>query len=264
MAVRRPLPRSLLRQELARLREALDAADVDEALRLAGDVVRSPAAAPAPSRPGADRRLRPRRRTHRRDRRSPAASPAARRPHRRTHVRSWLRPPPTPRHGRPALTSLLLAKLSLVGLLATFLSLFVEMPRGALARRLIFVALVVFTALLFGFSLGRLRSTGGTAGRLPHHLTLLGVAGARRRGVPGGGRLARLPLPRLGHAGRGRAGAAARRAAARHEDQRPARAAVPRAARGRDRRDRRARPPARCPRAGAPTRCASPSRSWSR
>jgi FlaA1/EpsC-like NDP-sugar epimerase len=50
MAVRRPLPRSLLRQELARLREALDAADVDEALRLAGDLVRvtaGPAATPA-------------------------------------------------------------------------------------------------------------------------------------------------------------------------------------------------------------------------
>ncbi len=50
MAVRRPLPRALLRQELARMREALDAADVDEALRLARDLVRvtaGPAAAPA-------------------------------------------------------------------------------------------------------------------------------------------------------------------------------------------------------------------------
>ncbi|HUK77082.1 MAG TPA: polysaccharide biosynthesis protein, partial [Thermoleophilia bacterium] len=53
MAVRRPLPRSLLRQELARLREALDASDVDEALRLAGDLVRvsAPATAPAPASP---------------------------------------------------------------------------------------------------------------------------------------------------------------------------------------------------------------------
>jgi len=52
MAARRPLPRSLLRQELARLREALDAADVDEALRLAGDLVRVvPPAAPAGATP---------------------------------------------------------------------------------------------------------------------------------------------------------------------------------------------------------------------
>jgi len=49
MAARRPLPRALLRQELARLREALDAADVDEALRLAGDLVRVAAAPPAPA-----------------------------------------------------------------------------------------------------------------------------------------------------------------------------------------------------------------------
>jgi FlaA1/EpsC-like NDP-sugar epimerase len=39
MAVRRPLPRPLLRQELARIREALDAGDVDQAIRLASDVV---------------------------------------------------------------------------------------------------------------------------------------------------------------------------------------------------------------------------------
>ena len=82
------------------------------------------------------------------------------------------------RHGRSALSSLLLARLSLLGLLATFLSLFVGIPRGALARRLIFVGLVVFTVLLVGFSLGALRSTGGTAARLTHHLPLLGVAGA--------------------------------------------------------------------------------------
>jgi FlaA1/EpsC-like NDP-sugar epimerase len=40
MAVRRPLPRALLRQELVRIREALDAGDIDQALHLAGDVVR--------------------------------------------------------------------------------------------------------------------------------------------------------------------------------------------------------------------------------
>ena len=45
MAVRRPLPRALLRQELARIREALDAGDIDQALHLAGEVVRL--AAPA-------------------------------------------------------------------------------------------------------------------------------------------------------------------------------------------------------------------------
>jgi FlaA1/EpsC-like NDP-sugar epimerase len=45
MAVRRPLPRALLRQELARIREALDAGDIDQALRLAGEVVRLAAAA---------------------------------------------------------------------------------------------------------------------------------------------------------------------------------------------------------------------------
>ena len=39
MAVRRPLPRPLLRQELAHIREALDAGDVDRAMRLAADVV---------------------------------------------------------------------------------------------------------------------------------------------------------------------------------------------------------------------------------
>jgi FlaA1/EpsC-like NDP-sugar epimerase len=39
MAVRRPLPRPLLRQELARIREALDGGDVEGALRLATDVV---------------------------------------------------------------------------------------------------------------------------------------------------------------------------------------------------------------------------------
>ena len=49
MAVRRPLPRSLLRQELARLREALDAADVATALRLAGDLVRVTGAPAVPA-----------------------------------------------------------------------------------------------------------------------------------------------------------------------------------------------------------------------
>ncbi len=39
MAVRRPLPRPLLRQELARIREALDGGDVEGALRLATGVV---------------------------------------------------------------------------------------------------------------------------------------------------------------------------------------------------------------------------------
>jgi len=49
MAVRRPLPRSLLKQELARIREALDARDVETALGIAHDVVRlrAPAAAAA-------------------------------------------------------------------------------------------------------------------------------------------------------------------------------------------------------------------------
>ena len=50
-------------------------------------------------------------------------------------------------------------------------------PRGAAWRRLIFGALVVFTALLGAFSLGALRSSGGTASRLTHHLPLLGAAG---------------------------------------------------------------------------------------
>ncbi len=47
MAVRRPLPRALLRQELARIREALDAGDIDQALHLAREVVQlaTPAAA---------------------------------------------------------------------------------------------------------------------------------------------------------------------------------------------------------------------------
>ena len=50
MAVRRPLPRALLRQELARIREALDAGDIDQALRLAREVVQlaTPAAAGDP------------------------------------------------------------------------------------------------------------------------------------------------------------------------------------------------------------------------
>jgi O-antigen ligase len=45
------------------------------------------------------------------------------------------------------------------------------------ARRIIMGALIVFTALLAAFSIDALRSTGGTAGRLTHHLPLLGAAG---------------------------------------------------------------------------------------
>jgi O-antigen ligase len=70
-----------------------------------------------------------------------------------------------------------LAKLSLLGVLATFLAVFVGIPRATPARRIVFAALVVFAVLLAAFSLGALRSTGGTAGRLAHHLPLLGVAG---------------------------------------------------------------------------------------
>ena len=53
MAARRPLPRALLRQELARIREALDAGDVDQALHLAREVVQltTPTAAGDPSTP---------------------------------------------------------------------------------------------------------------------------------------------------------------------------------------------------------------------
>jgi len=59
--------------------------------------------------------------------------------------------------------------------LATFLALFVGIPRGALPRRAVFVALVIFTGLLAAFSLRALSSSGGTAGRLAHHLPLLGA-----------------------------------------------------------------------------------------
>ena len=53
MAVRRPLPRALLRQELARIREALDGHDLDEALRVAHAVVQlaGPAGAAPPATP---------------------------------------------------------------------------------------------------------------------------------------------------------------------------------------------------------------------
>jgi FlaA1/EpsC-like NDP-sugar epimerase len=53
MAVRRPLPRALLRQELARIREALDGHDLDEALRVAHEVVQlaGPAGAAPPATP---------------------------------------------------------------------------------------------------------------------------------------------------------------------------------------------------------------------
>ncbi len=171
MAVRRPLPRALLRQELARIREALDAHDLETAQRLAHEVVQL--SAPAGSAP------RRRRRPSRRARPYPTAASAAPRrlsPPRRRRRRRQRRPPRL-RAGRLALTSLLLAKLSLLGVLATFLALFVGIPRGAAWRRLIFGALVVFTALLGAFSLGALRSSGGTASRLTHHLPLLGAAG---------------------------------------------------------------------------------------
>jgi FlaA1/EpsC-like NDP-sugar epimerase len=51
MAVRRPLPRALLRQELARIREALGRHDVETALKLAHEVVRlaGPAGAAGPA-----------------------------------------------------------------------------------------------------------------------------------------------------------------------------------------------------------------------
>ena len=70
-----------------------------------------------------------------------------------------------------------MAKLSLLGVLATFLAVFVGIPRATAARRIVFVALVIFAILLATFSLGALRSTSGAASRLTHHLPLLGVAG---------------------------------------------------------------------------------------
>jgi FlaA1/EpsC-like NDP-sugar epimerase len=53
MAVRRPLPRSLLKRELERIRAALTGHDVDTALELAHDLVRpaTPAGAAAPAQP---------------------------------------------------------------------------------------------------------------------------------------------------------------------------------------------------------------------
>jgi O-antigen ligase len=57
------------------------------------------------------------------------------------------------------------------------LSLFLDLPRAALLRRLIFVALIALTVLLFGSALEALRSSGPTAGRILHHLSLFGVAG---------------------------------------------------------------------------------------
>ncbi len=62
-------------------------------------------------------------------------------------------------------------------MLATFLSVFVGMPRATTARRIVFGALVVFSALLAVFSFDALRSTGGSASRLAHHLPLLGAVG---------------------------------------------------------------------------------------
>ena len=70
-----------------------------------------------------------------------------------------------------------MAKLSLLGVLATFLAVFVGVPCATATRRIVFVAMVVFAVLLAMFSLGALRSTSGTASRLTHHLPLLGVAG---------------------------------------------------------------------------------------
>jgi hypothetical protein len=57
MAVRRPVPRSVLRQELSRIHEALTRHDVETALELAREVVRLVApsgAAPAGDAPAAD------------------------------------------------------------------------------------------------------------------------------------------------------------------------------------------------------------------
>ncbi len=54
---------------------------------------------------------------------------------------------------------------------------FLGIPRAATARRIVFGALVAFSALLAVFSLDALRSSNGTASRVTHHLPLLGVAG---------------------------------------------------------------------------------------
>ena len=62
-------------------------------------------------------------------------------------------------------------------MLATFLSVFVGIPRATTARRIVFGALVVCSAMLTVFSFDALRSTGGSASRLAHHLPLLGAAG---------------------------------------------------------------------------------------
>ena len=62
-------------------------------------------------------------------------------------------------------------------MLATFLSVFVGIPRATMARRIVFGALVVCSALLIVFSFDALRSTGGSASRLAHHLPLLGAVG---------------------------------------------------------------------------------------
>ena len=266
MAVRRPLPRSLLRQELARIREALDAARhrrgaaprpaISCARRAGPAATRRPVGAlAAPVSDAAAPASRPR-----------GPAPAPRRPHapprRRQRAAASRRPPTAALHtGRPALTSLLLAKLSLVGLLATFLSLFLGLParRGGAAPHLRRPGGLHRPARRL--SLEALRSSGGTASRILHHLPLLGAAGlglvvflaaatwlAWRYpdwAMPAVVVLAplRVELP-LGT-----------------RTQQPARSAVPRAARGRHRRDRRPRPPARARGAGAPTRCASPSPS---
>lgn len=54
---------------------------------------------------------------------------------------------------------------------------FVGFPRATAARRVVFAALVIFAALLAVLSFAALRSTGGTASRLSHHLPLLGAVG---------------------------------------------------------------------------------------
>ena len=87
------------------------------------------------------------------------------------------RRPPALRSGRSPLSGLLVAQLSLVGLLATYLALFVDVPRSAPARRVVFAALVVFTALLTVSTLHALSASGGTAARISHHLPLLAAGG---------------------------------------------------------------------------------------
>ena len=62
-------------------------------------------------------------------------------------------------------------------MLVTYLSVFVGIPRQTTARRIVFGALLVCSALLAVFSFDALRSNSGSASRLAHHLPLLGAAG---------------------------------------------------------------------------------------